>query len=35
MVSELNHHLVFTARTGTNLWIILCIGLWIASVSGP
>jgi len=34
-VSEPNRRLVFTARTGTDLRIILWIGLLIAYVSGP
>ena len=34
-VSEPNHHLVFTTRTGTDLQIISWIGLRISYVSGP
>jgi len=34
-VSKLNRHLVFTARTGTDLRIILWAGLRIACASGP
>ena len=34
-VSDPNHRRVCTVRTGTDLWIILFVGLRIASVSGP